>query len=470
MRAKRWELNLYSFYDHTGMERHLEKMAEKGWMIERLGGCWRYRRMEPRTLRFCVAYYPDASEFDPIEPSEGEQTFWEYCAGAGWVKAANRAQMQVFYNEDETAVPIETEAAVQVETLHRAAKKGFLSSRWVLIVLALFQMGMNAVRLRGNLTDALSNLGMLSFFLDYLLLLLLCGADLISYYRWRRKAKRAAEELGRFTPTHSYPFYQAAILAIVLLFALLVLLNSRADWRVYLFAIACMLVLNAAVSGMKEVMRRRNVDAGTAQVMTFGGIVALCVVMLAVLTGGALDGWLDVPPKNAEAYEYTDSHRGVEETRTAYAYHDPLPLYVEDLTETDYDRYSCKRTVQSSPLVKKQSFSQETRWGDWGSAYSDVPELYYTIYDVKCSSLFAACLQNELYVENKTSFYEFRFAEVDPALWGADGAWREYDAMNGEEYNYWVLTYGQRIVCLNTRETAMDETNMALAGERLRSA
>ena len=31
MQAKRWELNLYSFYDHTGMERHLEKMAAKGW-------------------------------------------------------------------------------------------------------------------------------------------------------------------------------------------------------------------------------------------------------------------------------------------------------------------------------------------------------------------------------------------------------------------------------------------------------
>ena len=38
MRTDRWnkkrELNLYAFYDHTGLERHLEKMAANGWMLE----------------------------------------------------------------------------------------------------------------------------------------------------------------------------------------------------------------------------------------------------------------------------------------------------------------------------------------------------------------------------------------------------------------------------------------------------
>ena len=70
MQAKRWELNLYSFYDHTGMERHLEKMAAKGWLLESIGTTlWRYRRIEPQRLRFSVAYYPDATESDPITPS-----------------------------------------------------------------------------------------------------------------------------------------------------------------------------------------------------------------------------------------------------------------------------------------------------------------------------------------------------------------------------------------------------------------
>ena len=53
MRTDRWnkkrELNLYAFYDHTGLERHLEKMAANGWMLESVGTyALRYRRCEPK--------------------------------------------------------------------------------------------------------------------------------------------------------------------------------------------------------------------------------------------------------------------------------------------------------------------------------------------------------------------------------------------------------------------------------------
>ena len=52
----RYEYPLYAFYDHTGMARHLEKMAQKGWMLDRIhtNGLWRYRRIEPQTLHFAV--------------------------------------------------------------------------------------------------------------------------------------------------------------------------------------------------------------------------------------------------------------------------------------------------------------------------------------------------------------------------------------------------------------------------------
>ena len=73
MRTDRWnkkrELNLYAFYDHTGLERHLEKMAANGWMLESVGTyALRYRRCEPKKLRFAVVYYPKTDSFCPDEP------------------------------------------------------------------------------------------------------------------------------------------------------------------------------------------------------------------------------------------------------------------------------------------------------------------------------------------------------------------------------------------------------------------
>ena len=80
MRTDRWnkkrELNLYAFYDHTGLERHLEKMATNGWMLESVGTyALRYRRCEPKKLRFAVVYYPKTDSFCPDEPNHENLTF-----------------------------------------------------------------------------------------------------------------------------------------------------------------------------------------------------------------------------------------------------------------------------------------------------------------------------------------------------------------------------------------------------------
>lgn len=235
MQAKRWELNLYSFYDHTGMERHLEKMAAKGWLLESIGTTlWRYRRIEPQRLRFSVAYYPDATESDPITPSEGELTFWDYCAQAGWVRAANRTQLHIFYNTDKNAVPIETEAVTQVETLHRAAKKSYLLSQWLLLGMALLYTGFGIL---GNsflaLADILALRGTFMMCLAVPTMFLISLSELIGYYRWRRRAVRNARELGRFTPTRSLPGVQLLTWLLLALITLSALTDSWAVRRTF---------------------------------------------------------------------------------------------------------------------------------------------------------------------------------------------------------------------------------------------
>ena len=71
-------VELFSLYDRSGMEEHLAKMAEKGWLLEKIGAyLWTYRRIEPKQLTFSVCYFPKASQFDP-EPSEAQETFYDF--------------------------------------------------------------------------------------------------------------------------------------------------------------------------------------------------------------------------------------------------------------------------------------------------------------------------------------------------------------------------------------------------------
>ena len=118
MRDVKRTVPMYSFYDRTGIQSYLEAQAEKGWMLEKAGTIfWRFRRCEPRKLKFSVVYFPEADICDPA-PGEGEQTFREFCEHAGWKFAASQAQMMIFYSESANAVPIDTDPVIEVENIH----------------------------------------------------------------------------------------------------------------------------------------------------------------------------------------------------------------------------------------------------------------------------------------------------------------------------------------------------------------
>ena len=144
------ELNLYSFYDHTGIARHLEKMAAEGWLLERIStgsGIWRYRKAAPQALRYAVTYFPAASDFDAA-PGQGQQAFMDLCAEAGWQFVAQSAQMQIFCNASADAVALDTEPSVQVDNIHRAMKANFLIAQCLFLGLALLNFAVLAFSFR----------------------------------------------------------------------------------------------------------------------------------------------------------------------------------------------------------------------------------------------------------------------------------------------------------------------------------
>ena len=187
------------------------------------------------------------------------------------------------------------------------------------------------------------------------------------------------------------------------------------------------------------------------------------MLMIGVMTYGISSGWFDDVPKNAEEYTYTVGGS----PQVGYLYHDTLPLYVQDLTDTDYARYSCEALERGdSVFVRQVEYRQElpydVRWSDENDP--PLPELFYTVIDVKLAPLFDLCLQSTLRAED---LYGIEYRETDPAPWGADRAWRECDAHSGEKYDTWLLIYGQRIVEFHPRSFSPDAAQMAVIGETL---
>lgn len=185
--TKKWEFPCYSFCDIKGIEKHLEKMAAKGWMLEKLGGYgWRYVRCEPKKLHFTVTYYPKASAFDP-EPTEGQQTFAEFCEYSGWHLAASSAKLMAFANEKENPVPIHTEPGTELEIMEQIGKQTAVA--WViLLAFMLRNLYSNVKQFLFNPISYFASNFTIGFGLVEILLSIYIVLDLCTWYRWRKKA------------------------------------------------------------------------------------------------------------------------------------------------------------------------------------------------------------------------------------------------------------------------------------------
>lgn len=431
MRETKRQLSLYSFYDHTGIEAHLGRMAERGWLLCGLGQLlWHYRRIEPRQITFSVCYFPQATIYDP-RPSEKQEEFYDLCAHAGWTLAGESGQLQVFYHEGEDPTPIDTDPALEVEAIHQSAKKTVLPANFLLLGVAVLNLGLFLWRFWDNPVLTLASGGTLLALVAYTLILVNCTVELCAYFRWRGRARRAAER-GEFLPTRSRVWLQRLLLAVLLPAGAWWFAGMLRDGGGGLAAVSMLGVIGiiAAVLGVRKLLK----GAGVSAKANLRGTLAACVV-LSILFAAAIP-WLVVRGLNSRP------DPGAEE----------LPLSVADLVEMDPDQYSRWQFRTSSPLLALLQVS------DYPRIYGEMTHsLRYDVTVVKVPALYGLCRDHYLGEDS-------RYAPTDPAPWGAQEAYRY--VLDGQTLEYYVLCYPHRVVEITLDWTPTAE-QMAAVGEKL---
>ena len=458
MKNTKRKMLFHSFYDHTGIEAHLERMAERGWLLDKIGKAfWRYRRIEPRKLTFCVSYFPKASQFDP-GPSEAQETFYDFCAHTGWTLAASSAQLQVFYNEREDPTPIDTDPVLEVDAIHQSAKKGWLISMFIFLGLSLITETMFLSQLLDRPLDILCNPYALFAVLCYAALFLLTAVELATYYIWRSRAKRAAEQ-GEFLATRSHPVLQKLLLALITVgfvwLAVSQLFGGSGPLAVLMVAMTCsVFAVVAIVWGVSSLMMRKNVSKDTNRMVTWFLSIALSLLLVALIP--------------AVIFQLDQSGWREQAVRP-----DELPLALPELLHVPADGadWDWDRNVSSSPLVDYLSARQYL----WNGREAGGPAplwLSYSVAVVKAPFLYDVC-KNEMLTrydtrdrlgvpEGEKSWYE----PADPAPWGAEDAYEKYfqnPAVTGPTY---LLCYPGRIVEIDFDWEPTPE-QIALAAEKL---
>ena len=451
MRETKRELMWYEFYQDVEIAEHLERMAAKGWRLEKTGMLWRYRRAEPQRVRYAVTYFSESSEFNPA-PTEDEETLRDYCAAAGWEFVAGFHQMQIFSTARADAPPIETEGAVKLEAVHRAMKKNFLPGNIVLLTLFGIDLALVLAVSSGNLAQFLSDGRQMSVILLLLLLMGYYASNLISYWLWYRASRQSVERGGPCAERWSRFGRGRQIVLLVLTLATALFLYLPATLRYghgsfgRTFIYMCNYgIVTAFLLGLRNWLKRRYTGAWQNRLITIGAAFALRAVLStaipSVLLRAQETGWFG----QEKAETYVTSHGTEWEL-----HHDPIPLKVEDLMDTEYPHWSYELREYWSPLATRRE-GRQINYDSWESLSCDSWEsLSYEIFDVKVGFLLQPCLNEYLRPAKppagipKIAFPEMVFRKADPAPWGAEAAW-QYD-FGGTMLNRYLLCKGSRIV------------------------
>lgn len=415
MRNHRFHLQYFSFYDLDSMARHLERMAAKGWMLEKMTTFgWHYRRMEPKRLRFAVTYQDTFSVFDP-EDSNGQMEYQDLCRQSGWEVAASNGPLQAFYTEDEDAPPIETDPQLFLETVERLARKTRFASI-VVVLMALFNFWVLIGSILHNPIHLLASPSSLASGLCWTLVALYGITDLLTYVRWHRRAKAAAA-VGQFAKARSHAWLLRTILWAVALALLYILMASRLPGYGLLLAVALVLLslIFIVPATVQSLLKRRGVSANVNKRCTIVSNVATSLLVTVLLTA-VIFLMVGNPAFHLQEEDIEP------------------PLTMADVTGSNDERYVERVHLDRSIFVQHFTCTVEAPF----DRDANLPEISYEIVDVWFPPFYSLC----------------KNALIDP---GYGGGYVPRDPLPGvsavyksaEGYNSYILCWDGRLVQLH---------------------
>ena len=416
-----------SLYDYAFLEEKLTRLSAEGWHLEKVGVLgWKFRRGEPKAVRYAVTFAPSASAFNS-RPTEAEEDLAELCAQAGWVRVANQAQRHIYRNEDPNATPLETDEAERLKNIRRTMNKHFFPTELLMIAIFLMQFFMHFHTLTLWPSRTLSSPLMLCTLGMSLFVAVIHGMMAVNGILWLRRA-RIAVEGGETIPEDRFYRWFRWVIWVFLIGYLLCLF-----WSVGLSFLAWVIGTSAAVllvtAGGITLCKKLNAPRWVNMVVP-AGLCFLTLALLVPLLIFSVDRSMnqELPPA------------------------EDLPVTLTQLTgETGTERYILE---ESSSIL-----SSYGRYGDAGEA-----SLRYTIVDVKCPLIYDMLLNEQEDEFKIAAHYSVESDVADhAALFGADYV-RHAPGPLGDR---WFICWDSRIVNLKA-SWELTETQIAMLAEALK--
>lgn len=127
-------------YEYKALEKYLDKMALRGWILK---GAWGYflkfSKEEPKKLEHTVVVVNNVY-LSPLSESKESSEYKEYCEAAGWSFVCGRDNILIFNKNNDKDLPIETDENEKFKSVFKYSLKYILSDAFATLMI-LFSQG-----------------------------------------------------------------------------------------------------------------------------------------------------------------------------------------------------------------------------------------------------------------------------------------------------------------------------------------
>ena len=173
--------------DYKAMGEYLEEMADKGWMVEKVGRYTaKFRAIEPQKIKFYVDVFKEGGPLTP-EKTESSEEYRRLCQESGWTFITSLDYLQFFYAAgDSEPVLIQTDEEIEQKIVENTLLKNELRGVLIFAIFAVFILVRN---IPIKYTNLLNFTGVTSTFL-FPVLCIFTAIPAVYSLIWMVKARR----------------------------------------------------------------------------------------------------------------------------------------------------------------------------------------------------------------------------------------------------------------------------------------
>ena len=436
----------FRFDRYRDAEIQLEKLAEKGFILKECGNfLWTFARGEPKKLKYTITYFSEGSVFNP-DITENQQVYFDYAKAAGWNFVAQLNQMQIFCNEADTIIPFETDEREKLNNIRRCMNKSFVPAMVVLLLVCILNLNAQFNSFRLGPVDFLADYGELLSVSMFLVNTIYFIYSLLDYFVWCKRSEQSLASGGTCFEGNSMVHKIVDIIFIGLIIGMLcgqlLFLGSKISFVAIFLCIAQVPIQMYLFKSSIQYLKKKKASAMLNKVISITVLVIVTFayaifIMWFLFTYGML--------KDTESDYRTVTWQLTEATSHDYKlYSDEIPLTCEDLYgEIDYDYYSYEKELESTFLLKKSAYDQDSL-----PAKNGPPQLEYEILESEYDFVFQIAKNYLLEIPQWQQNMSYKI--IDNDIFSTLEAYQKY--YGDDPTGKYILIYHGKVIVLNVEE------------------